>query len=158
MAKLLALLAILQVPAHATWAQAEPLQWKLVADSRMEKDCKSGGGLLGAMNCITKRIEGATESNRTTSSASAASNKTGITTKSVQNPDGSRTITKTDKDGNLLSTENKGKSPVSATSTDVRTGITTKSVRNSDGTRTVTKTDKDGNILSRKELQNPRPR
>ncbi|GBE42946.1 hypothetical protein BMS3Bbin10_01017 [bacterium BMS3Bbin10] len=85
-------------------------------------------------------------------SASSTDNKTGVTTKSVKNPDGTRTVTKTDKDGNVLSKETVGKSPASASATDTKTGITTKSVRNPDGTRTVTRTDKDGNVLSKETV------
>jgi len=61
---------------------------------------------------------------------------------------GTRTITKTDKAGNILSRERVGKSPDSASSTDTKTSATTTSVQNPDGTRTITKTDKQGNILS----------
>ncbi len=153
MAKLLGLLAIIQVLAHATWARAEPSQRWPVADSRTEKDCKSGGGLLGAMNCIAKRIEGATESNKKPGAASATNKKTGITTKSVQNPDGTRTVTKTDKDGNILSRERTAKSQASASSTIPETGQITTSVANRDGSRTVTTTDKSGNILSRERVR-----
>ena len=123
------------------------------ANPKTKKEC-TGGGLVGAMNCVTKRIEGAGGTGaktpgRVPTSASSTDKNTGETTTSVKNPDGTRTITKTDKDGNVLSTKTVGKGPASASSTDRKTGITTKSVRNPDGTRTVTKTDKDGNILSR---------
>jgi len=38
-------------------------------------------------------------------SMSSPDRKTGVTTAIVKNPDGSRTITKTDRDGNILSRE-----------------------------------------------------
>ena len=125
----------------------------LVAEAEPKKDCKPGGGLLGAMNCVTKRIEGAGGSGaKTPDSASSTDTNAGTTTTSVKNPDGSRTVTKTDKDGNVLSKKTVRKSPTSASSTDKKTGVTTTSVRNPDGTRTVTKTDKDGNVLSRERV------
>jgi hypothetical protein len=128
-----------------------------VAEAKPRKDCKSSGGLVGAMNCVTKRIEGAGGSGAKTpdkpsDSASSTDKNTGVTTTSVKNPDGTRTVTRTGKDGKVLSEEKVGKSPTSASSTDRKTGVTTKSVRNPDGTRTVTKTDKDGNILSRERV------
>lgn len=158
MAKLLGLFATIPLLALATWAQAEtprqkPVPTKPVADARPKKDCKASGSLLSAMNCVTKRIEGAGGSGKKKpDSASSTDKKTGITTKSVENPDGSRTVTKTDREGNVLSKKTLGKSPASASSTDKKTGITTKSVRNPDGTRTVTETDKDGNVLSRERV------
>ena len=127
---------------------------KRVAQTKTKKVCKRSGGLLGAMNCVTIMIEGAgSSSNETPDSADSTDANTGTTTTSVQNLDGSRTITKTDKDGNVLSKETVGKSPASASSTDQKTGVTTTSVANPDGTRTVTKTDKDGNILSREQVR-----
>ena len=116
--------------------------------------CK-GGGLVGAINCITKQIDEVgekpgKEANKAPSSASANDKKSETTMTSVRNPDGTRTVTKTDKNGKVLSKKIVGKSPASASSTDTTTGVTTKSVRNPDGTRTVTKTDKNGNILSKK--------
>jgi hypothetical protein len=62
-------------------------------------------------------------------------------------------VTRTDKNGNVLSKETVGKAPASASATDNKTGITTTSVKNPDGTRTVTRTDKDGNILSRERVR-----
>lgn len=130
-----------------------------LADAKSEKDCKSSGGLIGAMDCVTKRIEGTDTTDVDSPKippASASSNEknTGITTTSVRNADGTRTITKTDKDGKVLSKETVGKSAASASSTDPNTGITTTSKRNADGTRTVTRTDKDGIVLSRKTVGN----
>ena len=128
-------------------APAKPV---LVAETK--KKCK-GGGLVGAMESVTKQIEGAGSE---PDSASSTAPKTGVTTKSVQNQDGTRTVTKTDKHGKLLSKETVGKGPASASSTDPETGVTTKSVRNPDGTRTVTKTDKNGKLLS-KEIVGKEP-
>lgn len=83
------------------------------------------------------------------SSASSSDADTGVTTTSVRNADGSRTVTLTDASGNVLDTHVvPAKAPVSASATDPATGITTKSVRNDDGSRTVTRTDADGNVLS----------
>ncbi len=131
----------------------DPSPAKPVARAEPKNDCKPGGGLVSAMNCVTKRIEGAGGSGaKTPDSAGSTDANTGTTTTSVKNPDGSRTVTKTDKDGNVLSKERVGKAPASASSIDKKTGITTKSVRNPDGTRTVTKTDRDGNVLSREKV------
>ena len=130
-----------------------PSPIKPLAQAKPKKVCKRGGGLLGAMNCITERIEGVGGSDdKTPDSARSTDANAGTTTTSVKNSDGSRTVTKTDKDGNVLSKETVGKSPATASSTDKKTGITTKSVRNPDGTRTVTKTDMDGNLLSREKV------
>ncbi len=127
---------------------------KPVAGTKPKKDCKSSGGLTGAMNCVTKRIEGAGGKNtkqpeKNPASASTTDPKTGITTKSVKNPDGTRTITRTDKNGKVLSERTVGKTSTSASMTDPETGITTKSVKNSDGSRTITRTDARGTVLSR---------
>jgi len=124
-----------------------------VAEVKPNKDCKSSGGLLGAMNCVTERIEGAGGSgNKTPNSASSTDTNTETITTSVKNADGTRTVTKTDKNGKVLSEETVGKSPAFASSTDRKTGVTTKSVRNPDGTRTITKTDKDGIVLSKETV------
>ena len=105
-------------------------------------------------NPIKKSVASKPETKRKPqTSANSTDKNTGITTTSVRNPDGTRTVAKTDRDGNILSTESVGKSPASASSTDKNTGITTTSVRNPDGTRTVTETDKDGTILSREKLR-----
>jgi hypothetical protein len=125
-----------------------------VANANPNKDCKSSGGLLGAVNCVTERIEGAGGSGaKTPSSASSTDRKTGITTTSLKNPDGTRTVTKTDKNGKLISRVIVDKSPDSASSTDLRTKVTIKSVANPDGSRTVTTTDKNGTVLSRKRVR-----
>ncbi len=131
----------------------KPTPAKPVVVAEAKRKCK-GGGLVGAMECVTKEIEGAgSEAGKKPDSASSTDPETGITTKSVQNPDGTRTVTKTDKHGKVLSKETVGKEPASASSTDPKTGITTKSVRNPDGTRTVTKTDAQGNVLSREKAR-----
>ncbi|MEJ2229190.1 MAG: hypothetical protein P8Y67_13390 [Alphaproteobacteria bacterium] len=127
----------------------KPVPAKPVLVAETKKKCKRGG-LLGAMECVTEQIEGAGSK---PDSASSTAPKTGVTTKSEQNPDGTRTVTKTDKHGKLLSKETVGKEPASASSTDPETGVTTKSVRNPDGSRTVTKTDAQGNILSREKVR-----
>lgn len=102
------------------------------------------GGLAGALDAVTKKIDQAGKGQ-----ASSTNTKTGATTTSVANPDGSHTVTKKDKTGKVVSRETVGKSPAFASSTDNATGITTTSVRNRDGTRTVTRTDKTGKVLSR---------
>ncbi len=143
-------------------------------------ECSAFGGLTGAMDKISKEIDGgesadsgkATKAQPTAppakqkqpprgkdaSSVSSYDPKTGITTKSQENPDGSRTVTKTDKDGNVISKKTqppRGKGTSSASSYDRESRITTKSQGNPDGSRTVTKTDKDGNVISKK-TQPPR--
>ena len=81
-----------------------PSPVKPVAQTKPKKVCKRGGGLLGAMNCITERIEGVGGSDdKTPDSARSTDPNAGNTTTSVKNSDGSRTVTKTDKDGNVLS-------------------------------------------------------
>jgi hypothetical protein len=111
--------------------------------------CK-GGGLTGAINCITKEMD---KAGKAPASASSTEKKSGVTTTSVRNPDGTRTVTKTDKNGKVLSKKVVGKEPTSASATDTKTGITTTSVRNPDGTRTVTRTDKNGKVLSKKVVR-----
>jgi len=128
----------------------------VLSPMRLARACKSSGGLLGAMDCVTKKIDEAGSTPSKSPSASSTEKQTGVTTTSKSNPDGTHTITKTDKDGNLLSKEKVGPQPASASSTDTSTGVTTTSVRNPDGSRTVTKTDKDGNLLS-KEKVGPQP-
>ena len=126
-----------------------------MVEAKPDKDCKSDGGLVGAMDCVTKRIEGNGKPVENTSNfARSTDTNTGITTTSIRNPNGSRTVTRTDKNENVLSTETLGNAPASASSTDKTTGITTKSVRNPDGSRTVTRTDKNGNVLSTETLGN----
>jgi len=93
------------------------------------------------------------EIEKPSTSASSTDLNTGEITTSVKNPDGSRTVTKTDKDGKLLSSKTIRKSPASASSTDPNTGETTTSVANPDGSRTVTKADAEGNVLSREKVR-----
>jgi len=97
---------------------------KPVANANPTNDCKPGNGLAGATNCVTERIEAAgtppgsapltiEDSNqrprrkkeKSPAYASSTDPNTGETITSVGNPDGSRTVTKTDKDGNVLSRE-----------------------------------------------------
>ena len=59
----------------------------------------SAGGLVGAMDKVADQIEGKP------SSASSTDPSTGITTTSTRNADGSRTVVRTDADGNELSRE-----------------------------------------------------
>lgn len=83
------------------------------------------------------------------SSVSSSDAESGVTTTSVRNADGSRTVTVTDASGKVLDTHVvPARAPASASATDPATGITTKSVRNDDGSRTVTRTDADGSVLS----------
>ena len=80
-------------------------------------------------------------------SASMTDPATGITTTSQGNPDGSRTVTKTDADGNVISEERmpaRGEGLPSASSYDPKTGVTTTSQGNADGSRTVTKSEEVG--------------
>ena len=93
------------------------------------------------------------EIEKSSTSASSTDLNTGETTTSVKNPDGSRTVTITDKDGDILSAKTISKSPASASSTDLNTGETTTSVANPDGSRTITKTDAEGNVLSREKVR-----
>ncbi len=145
-------------------------------------ECYASGGLMGAIDKISKEIDGdksadsdkATEAQPTapptqetlppigegTPSASSYDPETGITTKSQGNPDGSRTVTKTDKGGNVISKKTlppRGRGTPSASSYDPDTGITTKSQGNPDGSRTVTQTDKKGKVIS-SETVGPRTR
>lgn len=95
-----------------------------VAEAKPKNDCKPGSGLAGAANCVTERIEGAgtppdsapptikngnqgpkRNKDRSPAYASSTDPDTGETITSVGNPDGSRTVTKTDKYGNILSKE-----------------------------------------------------
>lgn len=95
------------------------------------------------------RVSGNCSPSKGPATAGLTDPKTGITTTSVDNPDGSRTVTRTDRDGKVLSTEVvPAKSAATASSTDTKTGITTTSVDNPDGSRTVTRTDRDGKVLS----------
>jgi hypothetical protein len=90
--------------------------------------------------------------------ASAYNPDTGITTTSQGNPDGSRTVTKTDRKGNVISRETiPAKRPPSASSYDPDTGITTTSKKNPDGSRTITKTDERGKVISEEKVPAKRP-
>ena len=80
--------------------------------------------------------------------ATATDPRTGITTRSVRNDDGSRTITRTDAAGKVLSTEVVARQGAAAASARDDAGNTTRSVRNADGSRTVTITDAAGNVIS----------
>ncbi|GEM_PF-2280742 len=74
-------------------------------------------------------------------SASSTDPATGITTTSQGNADGSRTVTRTDADGNVLSQETMppaGQGLPSASAYDPATGITTTAQGNADGSHTVT--------------------
>ena len=94
-----------------------PSPAKPVASVEPKKDCKPGGGLVGGINCATERIDppdtvnpiGNRRPRRNNDGspafASSTDPSTGETITSVGNPDGSRTVTKTDKDGNILSRE-----------------------------------------------------
>jgi len=95
-----------------------------VAEAKPKNDCKPGSGLAGAANCVTERIKGAgtppgpapptikngnqgpkRNKDRSPAYASSTDPNTGETITSVGNSDGSRTVTKTDKYGNILSKE-----------------------------------------------------
>ncbi len=103
---------------------------------------------------IEEEIDG--EKDEGLPSASSYDPDTGITTTSQRNPDGSRTVTQTDKDGNVISNKTlppRGKGTSSASSYDPETGITTKSQGNPDGSRTVTRTDKKGKVISSEKVK-----
>jgi len=78
--------------------------------------------------------------------------KTGITTVSQEQFDGSRTVTKMDKKGNVISSETvppPEKRLPSASTRDPKTGIATTSQANPDGSHTITRTDKNGKLISK---------
>jgi len=82
-------------------------------------------------------------------SASSRDPQTGVTTQSVRNADGSRTVTITGADGKVIEQHQvPANPPASMSATDRDTGVTTTSVRNEDGSRTVTRTGADGKVLS----------
>jgi hypothetical protein len=84
--------------------------------------------------------------------ASSTDPKTGITTTSQGNPDGSRTITKTDSQGNEVSRETvppPGKSTPSVSTTDPATGETTTIEGLKGGGTVTTKTDASGKQTSK---------
>lgn len=87
----------------------------------------------------------------------STNNDTGEKTTSIENPDGSRTVTKTDKNGKVTSREVIGEKPDIASSSDEETGITTTATENRDGTREVAETDPDVNRISRAGLDAARP-
>jgi hypothetical protein len=82
-------------------------------------------------------------------SGSSRNPETGVTTTSVRNADGSRTVTVTGADGKVIETHQvPANPPASRSVTDRAPGVTTTSVRNEDGSRTVTRTGADGKVLS----------
>lgn len=85
-------------------------------------------------------------------SASSTAPETGITTESRGNPSGSRTVTRTDKQGNILSEEiiPAGPRPFSASAFDPETRVTTSIVKQPDGKALLTQTGENGKILNQK--------
>jgi hypothetical protein len=77
-------------------------------------------------------------------SASSFDPKTGVTTTSTSNGNGTRTVTTDDGKGNVNTTISGGE-PASASATDTTTGATATSTSNGGGTRTVTTDDGKGN-------------
>ena len=112
----------------------------------MKKIITIGTAALIGMLCFSVEAGG-------TSWASSTDPSTGITTKSVQNADGSRTVTQTASDGTLISSRTvppRGKRTPSASSTDKKTGIKITAKGNRKGSRTVIVTDRFGHFISRR--------
>jgi hypothetical protein len=113
---------------------------------------RGSGGMVGALNGIAEDMDTEAEPEETpkktvpsnsSNVATMVDSKTGIATTSVNRGDGSRIITKTDRNGKVLSTDlipPGGKNPAIASTTDPATGITTSVVANPDGSRTISKT------------------
>ena len=77
----------------------------------------------------------------------------GITTTTTINDDGSKTVVRTDKDGNIVSEDHiVGDGSVTAGSATQSIGIKTTSISNPDGSRTIIKTDKNGKFISKEEI------
>ena len=77
--------------------------------------------------------------------ASSTDPETGITTTSARQPDGSRVVTQTDADGNVISSTvfpPAGSEPAFASSFDPKTGVMTTATEGADGERVVTTTEK----------------
>ena len=112
------------------------------------------GGLAGALGRIGVAISGTQESRPR---ASSRDPRTGVTTTSCGNPDGSRTVTRTDRNGKVIDSKHIPKKRLpSASSRDSRTGVTTTSRGNADGSRTVTRTDRNGRVIDvRRRPRNP---
>ncbi len=81
-------------------------------------------------------------------SGTATDTVTGETTKVESNQDGTRTVTQSDKDGKVLSTETRGKEASGGSSYDPVTGQKITSEIRDDGSHLVTTTDKDGKVVS----------
>ncbi len=86
--------------------------------------------------------------------------QTGNVTQGVLNPDGSKTITEMDKNGNVVGTRTvppAGQSLPSGSAFDPSTGITTAVQGNADGSRTITKTDADGKVIEKRTEPKSKP-
>ena len=83
--------------------------------------------------------------------ASTTDKDTGVTTTAEENTDGTRTITKTNKDDKVISKETKGKQDsnvlIEGAVTDPKTGVTRTGRRLKDGTTEITITDKSGKVI-----------
>ncbi len=108
------------------------------------------GGLAGALGRISVAINGTQERGPR---ASSRDPKTGVTTTSCGNRDGSRTVTRTDRNGKVIGSKVIPKKRLpSASSRDPRTGVTTTSRGNRNGSRTVTRTDRNGKVIGSKVI------
>ncbi len=86
--------------------------------------------------------------------------KTGISTTTVTNPDGTKKVTKKDKDGNVLSEEfypPGGSKPDVVKTRDPETGETTTTVTNKDGSKDVLTTNSEGFLTGETHVPAPRP-
>ena len=81
-------------------------------------------------------------------SASSYNPGNGVTTTSTRNPDGSYTISRTDRAGRTTRQVRPAREPASASTRDRDSGATTSSRRNPDGSHTITRTDRNGRSTS----------
>jgi hypothetical protein len=81
---------------------------------------------------------------------------TGVTTESRRGPDGSVTVTRTDRDGEVLSRETRppGRRHLpEASTTDPVSGVTTRAERTPAGDTRIRRTDGSGNLLSERLVE-----
>ncbi len=148
---------MLRYPLNRRARKSKPRQQRqdqpLTLESLESRQMLSADGLLGstlvAQTAFANLNTPVITQPLTAPSASAFNPETGITITSVGNLDGSRTVTQTNANGDVISTTNiPASTPPSASTTDPNTGNTITATGNPDGSQTVTETTPTGNTVS----------
>lgn len=119
-------------------------------------DAGGGGGGDGAGYQETHTLTFTMPPRKKLPSASSTERRSGVTTTARGNADGSRTNTRTNRNGRVLDERTGRPDPrPSMSSTDRNTGVTTTVRTNPDGSRTVTKTNRKGRVISEQRRSGP---